>query len=1141
MCRRARLARLAQLPLRLAVRSPSSFSQPAYASRNCSTGKGALRREAPGDPKGQAKQEAHVRKALFAQLRPDGGSKFWKDVSKRAAVVHAAEELSRHGWLRSTKDFTVVASSLIRASRWSRALVALTEELPDASLLPDAVAWNACAAACAAGSHWAGALALLERAADSSVPMLRAAMDACLKASLWQRALLLQPDGDVGCYAAAARALGRTANWQMALMLLQKSHCKTSRKDASQLLRDVLGVMAKAGKWKHACGVLTAHMDTGPNSDRQDRLRVAKFDNAALNAVIAACTEAARWEKALEVLQAGRGMRIQTDVVNHNAALAACARAAQWRSALELLAAMTLATGATAADVASFSIAITACEKAGRSREASQLMEDMASAGLPLDAIAFSACISACEKSNDWARALYLLTVALRQEQADSVSCSTTLSACEKASRWELALQLLSGNYNWEVGAVGNGAFLTSCKNSSRWMEALAVVHAKRRLDAIGLTSALGAAETAGYNGALCTVLRDLLHQTSMQLLFACRVGGGPAASRAHAASTGGLDVLDSHGLLHLGGLAVARVRVRQAALKEFQEKVAENPVLQSLCDLGRPCSRDAMEELKLPTQLSRWQVGARDVLAEVLLNASPNLQPLPIHEKAVKIFAESQKVLREEAEQELLASFKELVPAVRPSITCDYEVGASLSDIGCDNIPLVSRKEQSEQSYRSDMQDVHNMNVYEMGLSAGVVEDLVTQGGDMTANLNVAGNAMPGGALTLNLSLGKIRVMKAFVGASLNQECLNMMQFATSPVDAVHLIYTRSSDSTLAVNEDCKVLSCRVLANALYLMPDLQNGGANCTNQFEIKTPEDASFCPCSSLLAEIDSTVQAEIDSVCGSRLLKDGCGKYATEPSWCNSTGGRRLDVLETSEAAELPCKTPSWQEPPTLDSFLEVPSESRQLQQVNSDAPPWTVGPWSTCKCFEQCMPGLRSRIVQCGGSVCRGSQPESTQECTCTHCALCQHAEIVLHISLIINFSQAGMALILGLALGYFGSLGEEKLIKISLLSKLAGFFCKNLPMLENLADLVSLGLFVWLVIITYIPPIFELYWMQDCFQNELLRVSCSIPLLLWLCRLMLGRCAKRYTRVPPQLYSPVRRLPMGIKHINAFMRCLGPV
>ena len=81
-------------------------------------------------------------------------------------------------------------------------------------------------------------------------------------------------------------------------------------------------------KSRHACGVLTAHMDAGPNSDL-----VAKFDNAALNAVIAACTEAARpgwerfacsfyallhimefwrWERALEVLKAGRRLRIQT-------------------------------------------------------------------------------------------------------------------------------------------------------------------------------------------------------------------------------------------------------------------------------------------------------------------------------------------------------------------------------------------------------------------------------------------------------------------------------------------------------------------------------------------------------------------------------------------------------------------------------------------------------------------------------------------------------------------------------------------------------------------------------------------------------------------------------------------------------------
>ena len=61
--------------------------------------------------------------------------------------------------------------------------------------------------------------------------------------------------------------------------------------------------------------------------------------------------------------------------------------------------------------------------------------------------------------------------------------------------------------------------------------------------------------------------------------------------------------------------------------------------------------------------------------------------------------------------------------------------------------------------------------------------------------------------------------------------------------------------------------------------------------------------------------------------------------------------------------------------------------------------------------------------------------------------------------------QAGMALILAVALGYFGSLKEdparaktlpvatrraslkEKLIKMGLLTKLAGFFCKKLPTL----------------------------------------------------------------------------------------------
>ena len=115
-----------------------------------------------------------------------------------------------------------------------------------------------------------------------------------------------------GCISAAARRNLQCPGVLDARDCLYLSPCR---------LRNVLGVLAKAGKWKwsgtskrmhrltafvayftreiclkprHACGVLTAHIDAGPNSDRQDRPGAAKFDNAALNAVIAACTEAAR-------------------------------------------------------------------------------------------------------------------------------------------------------------------------------------------------------------------------------------------------------------------------------------------------------------------------------------------------------------------------------------------------------------------------------------------------------------------------------------------------------------------------------------------------------------------------------------------------------------------------------------------------------------------------------------------------------------------------------------------------------------------------------------------------------------------------------------------------------------------------------
>ena len=228
------------------------------------------------------------------------------------------------------------------------------------------------------------------------------------------------------------------------------------------------------------------------------------------------------------------------------------------------------------------------------------------------------------------------------------MTCNTALSACEKASRWELALHLLSGKYSWELGSVGYGAFLTSCRHSARWTEALTVLRHKA-VDSIGLSCAVTAAETASNPKAALALLQQLLLHTSKQLLFACRIGGGPAANRAHAASTGGLDALEGYGLLHLGGLSVTRTRVRVPALEEFQgnfaETLAESRVLQSLCDLGRPCTRDTLEQQLediSDTELNCWQQRARDDLTEMLSavsTTSPSLA-MPVQAAAQRIAA---------------------------------------------------------------------------------------------------------------------------------------------------------------------------------------------------------------------------------------------------------------------------------------------------------------------------------------------------------------------------------------------------------------------------------------------------------------------------------------------------------------------
>ncbi|CAE8624112.1 unnamed protein product [Polarella glacialis] len=632
-------------------------------------------------------QKAQLFSELQGEQLPKEGSNGIDAPQRRklptVRAVAAAEELDRQGFLETTREFTMAASALLRAKAWQQGLHLLRVRLPAASLAPDAVARNAMVAACAAGSHWAGALQLLfeQQAADSTTPSgssLRAGIDACAKATQWHWSLALLSAGwkpgsaahppDLAALAAAVKACGRAEHWAMALTLLfnaeaaQLPGAKVDTKGASQLLEDVLGALARGSRWELACALLLNPFSG--SSGTLSLLAAATPGRSSLNAALSACAEASRWERALLLLQGStpRMLRVHPDTVNFNCGLHACARASQWSRALLLLEEM-LQHRQPPPDVASFSIAMTACEKGGRSGQALQVMSAMREAGYRPDAVSFSACVSACEKAARWETALRVLAEATSSGNADPVSRNAAISACEKGAQWERALLLLARlcDEQSEPGPVGCGAALGACARASRWAEAAALLNkfglhhlgpgwnlqarsaSRAGLDVVCLTSALHSLEQAGQllqGPATAVALAAVRHCTAEQLQLAARARHGAvaaAAARAHAASTGGLGALQAYGLLGgRGPLQVLRRRASRPAAVQLQGLTAEpslggsaasagvrSPLLQSLCDLGGPCTRDTSEDLRLRGGKAGagdvWQDVAREVITESL------------------------------------------------------------------------------------------------------------------------------------------------------------------------------------------------------------------------------------------------------------------------------------------------------------------------------------------------------------------------------------------------------------------------------------------------------------------------------------------------------------------------------------------
>eukprot|EP00928_Gymnodinium_smaydae_P006404 TRINITY_DN12262_c0_g1_i1.p1 TRINITY_DN12262_c0_g1~~TRINITY_DN12262_c0_g1_i1.p1 ORF type:complete len:455 (-),score=59.89 TRINITY_DN12262_c0_g1_i1:512-1876(-) len=346
-----------------------------------------------------------------------------------------------------------------------------------------------------------------------------------------------------------------------------------------------------------------------------------------------------------------------------------------------------------------------------------------------------------------------------------------------------------------------------------------------------------------------------------------------------------------------------------------------------------------------------------------------------------------------------------------------------------------------------------------------------------------------------LEAKLSTHNLYQPLQSAATSQVCNEYAKSATSVEAMLGYISAHSPQSEV---EECKKFWCGVLENVLdntdLSSPD---GASNCTNTHLFKKSSESSTCICQGTRTAVVSA-----------------SGSHTALATYCRLSVGAEIRRLQAAAT------------PATVD---------------NDELQDYQVAAWSQCSCYMQCMPGVRTRLVQCLAAKCRDPMPAVKEECTCAHCAQCE-VETNLFVLTITFFVQGGVAFLVFLSFLYYESKSEDSdsLVKIPYLMMPIGFFCKQLPPLVRIFMLVNTFQLAFVVITAFVP-VTVLDIMPDCNESEQLRVLALVASIILILQFCLGRLAKMYTRKPPYLYAPQRPggLP-GISHLRALLRSLGP-
>lgn len=393
-----------------------------------------------------------------------------------------------------------------------------------------------------------------------------------------------------------------------------------------------------------------------------------------------------------------------------------------------------------------------------------------------------------------------------------------------------------------------------------------------------------------------------------------------------------------------------------------------------------------------------------------------------------------------------------------------------------------------------------------------------------------------------------------AMIGASADVACFKEINdFANNPVQMV-LVLSALPGGT--ITQDCMTFNCQVLKNALtYGDLNSLSGPDKCTDSFGTKRTGDAGSCTCGDLVADIDNTAAGVITASCGSWMSTFLCSGNST-PSWCPATPAPPPSQSPSpagsggTSARRLwyPKHSDDWDEEDAWSSDLTVRGLQASTATTtasssgagNSALPEYVTNPWSPCNCYQQCMPGIRQRVVQCTSNACKDPKPATVDLCRCDHCANCMFEPNML-VLMACFFGQGGLSFLVFLCYLLMGGVSEESLVKLNYSKWFIGFVCKQLPPIVRILVIVNVIQVIIILALTWAGKVFNIAWMAECYACSMLRTVSLVLAGLWTFQVLFGRFAKTYARKPPWLYTPVRSS-MGtpFRQIAALFRCLGP-